>query len=227
MGLNQTFYLNINIGSLSLPVDSIYGLAFTLQTNSTLIDTNQTSTINYIPSIMGTYGVDLFSFEKSFWSNAQIGVAASRINHTNIFNSYGTVGRLGIVTANNIAGREMIHVTVTRGYAVTANGTVINLNGIGDSILLDPNFVGINEPSNTSEHLIIYPNPSTGLVYLNNRNEIINEVQLTDSKGALLNTWNINAVKTTLDLRNNQTGLYLLSVKGGDGVVHRKVHLMR
>jgi len=59
-----------------------------------------------------------------------------------------------------------------------------------------------------------YPNPTSGSVYLQSENEIINEIIVTDMLGRIVyHNKNVSASDFTVDLNNHVKGLYLFHIR--------------
>jgi hypothetical protein len=67
--------------------------------------------------------------------------------------------------------------------------------------------LGINELVLTNE-LKFYPNPTSSSVFLELRNEIVNQIYIFDLYGKLIE--NKNNVNSQIDLSNLQTGTYII-----------------
>ncbi|WP_309609302.1 T9SS type A sorting domain-containing protein [Flavobacterium sp.] len=67
----------------------------------------------------------------------------------------------------------------------------------------------INETGNTT----IYPNPTSGIVTINNDSNIIDSVTVNDILGKTVQTKTVNNKQVELDLSNMSNGIYLVKVK--------------
>lgn len=107
------------------------------------------------------------------------------------------------------------------------SSTYLN-RGSSDNAMVTVNVIvptGLSEHELVKESLLVYPNPTAGVLNLVSENEKIDELQLVDSRGVLLNTWAINSLKATLDLRNYSDGVYVLCIKTASGTSHKKLQL--
>lgn len=72
---------------------------------------------------------------------------------------------------------------------------------------------------------VVYPNPSTGLVYIQLQDAGAVNVTVTDLKGSVvLNTQSVNP-STSLDLSDLENGIYLLQIKSETGIAIKKITL--
>ena len=81
---------------------------------------------------------------------------------------------------------------------------------------IDPNFI-------TAEP-VVYPNPSTGLVYIGFRQQA-SKVEVYNSLGAMVfSTLSTNSAETyQLDLSSSPEGVYLLKISDGETVIGKTI----
>lgn len=88
----------------------------------------------------------------------------------------------------------------------------INLNGcIGTSACTDISTIGIDEINQFN--LVIYPNPSTGLIYITNLNETNLNFEVLDLMGKVVMVGNLNS-DYIIDIKSLANGTYTLQVDG-------------
>ena len=80
--------------------------------------------------------------------------------------------------------------------------------------------LGINEVENKS--VVVYPNPTTGIVNVN-CNDTIKNIALYDIQGRLLMTKIVDSQNATFELSNQNTGTYFVKVITDNGVKIEKV----
>jgi len=99
------------------------------------------------------------------------------------------------------------------------NGCVSNLsNHVEETIT-----VGIKEVGSL-ESIVLYPNPTTGELIINNEQLIINNVELFDVYGRNLLSHTANrAPQTAINIAHLQAGVYFVKVTTEAGAVMRKV----
>ena len=89
------------------------------------------------------------------------------------------------------------------------------------STYLDSKFIGIDEQLESTQ-LLIYPNPTQGLVQVRNLNPG-STLQVVNTFGQAIMQINVQREELTLDLRNMPTGLYLLSYTNGKTTTVEKI----
>lgn len=97
--------------------------------------------------------------------------------------------------------------------------TFKNANNVGEA--LTPN-LSVNDFDQSIE-VTLFPNPSSGLIYLNANDNKLTEVQITDHLGRIIRVQNLqNVSHTQLDVSNLHTGMYYVIGKTEDGALFNK-----
>ncbi len=86
------------------------------------------------------------------------------------------------------------------------------------SVLQQPSSVGFNDFNFNNSELIVYPNPSKGLIYFNFKNieSTKYEISIYNCLGKSIGTFDYNKINNenfTINLEDKPSGLYLISVK--------------
>jgi photosystem II stability/assembly factor-like uncharacterized protein len=160
-GLQDYITFDIRVDSAGTGFN-LYGLAFTLSFDTTYVEPNSAS-VDYSGSWLGTIGSSMITLTKSFASQGMIDLAEVRTTSTNMFGS-GSIGTLGIISADNLSGISVLHVGISNVTAVTVDGRVLAFTVQGDSVVLDPMILSVEPRPATSFEL--YPNPASKQVFL-------------------------------------------------------------
>ncbi len=228
-GLSDTVFINVMCGTAANPVDSIYGLAFTLYYDSALVDTNSVF-FNYSNSFLGTAGLNLISISKNF-GVGYADFAITRTNHSNA-TGFGPVAVMGIVTTDNVAGKLLNAVNTTLQfslsdvYAVTANEFPITLDVFGDSIYLDSNLTSINY-LNWDKEVKVYPNPASNYFVVASSLTNISKISIMNQLGEIVYNNNKSLMPQNINVATIPNGVYVLRVETKDGIMHRKIQIIR
>ena len=109
-----------------------------------------------------------------------------------------------------VSGNYSLFITDANGCKVLSNDFYVTTLGVTDLI---------------SGKLKIYPNPSTGLVFIDYPGTENLQVSVFNSLGQLLITrdLDINSEKTSLDLSPFADGVYMLQVQTGSAILTRKI----
>lgn len=100
---------------------------------------------------------------------------------------------------------------------------------MGQFNVICPAGTGMNEINNISNEIVIFPNPaSNNLTIMQNSKSDIYEVKLLDYSGKeLVVKSSVNSNEIILDIENQKSGLYIISVKTGEGVSFKKINIFK
>jgi len=85
------------------------------------------------------------------------------------------------------------------------------------------NTTSVNNQINLENSVVIYPNPSNGLLTVEGIG--MQKIEIYDITGRLINTITSNANKQIVNLSNNSTGIYFIKVTTVEGVEVHKVNI--
>ena len=85
---------------------------------------------------------------------------------------------------------------------------------------------GINQVTDINNQISIYPNPSNGTFVIEPNSTTNQTIQLYDVNGKVVLSQTING-KTTLDAGSLNGGVYNISIMGNEGVVNKRLIIMR
>jgi len=206
---------------LTTPADSIYGLAFRLFFDPSLVDMT-TAEVTYPNSFFGTNGQDMIKLDVVSSLTGFVDIALTRINQQNI-TGLGPVARITIVTTDNVSGKVTLNVTPTDIDAVTAAGDPVNLNPIGDDLVIDPAFTGIGDVSFLPE-MLVAPVPASDFIQIHFSNQVHPDaLYLTDLSGKTLIEITPDSKYQTIDIRSLSKGAYLLRASFNGSIVTKKI----
>ena len=218
IGLSSVVNFDI---ALATPVDSIYGLAFRMYFDPALIQPDSIH-VTYAGSIFGTDGIDMVRLDRSQGLNGFVDIALSRVNQSNVTGS-GPVVRVTIVTTDNVSGKVTLTAVPSSVIAVTSHEYPVQLNGIGDAVVIDPNYVGINE-INDALPVSVYPNPANELLHFRyDGSGTLDYLKLLDASGREILHVATPRYDATIDIRELSAGTYLLKVSAGGKITHKKI----
>jgi hypothetical protein len=116
---------------------------------------------------------------------------------------------------------------------ITATGTVadtlrqfmyyITANTITDSTIIGNPTTAINQPViEIRDRIKVYPNPATNMVWVDDIEGKLNEVELYDVQGRLVIKQQAGGSKTSVNITTLPPGLYLVRVTMKDGETIQK-----
>jgi len=207
--------------SLDSPVDSIYGLAFRLFLDPSLVDLATTS-ITYNNSIFGTNGVDMVKIDKLAGPTGFVDIALTRINQQNITGS-GALARVTIVTTDNVSGKMTLNVEPFDIEAITAYGFPLSVTSIGDNVVIDPNFVGINEDI-FGQMISIHPVPATEVLHFSfSGSEMVQSIKFYDLNGKEVLVADNPSSKLSIDISSIAGGVYYMKTAIGETTIIKRI----
>ncbi|MEY4876122.1 MAG: hypothetical protein RL708_1271, partial [Bacteroidota bacterium] len=142
---NTTATIHIGLGTAALPMDSVYGVAFSFNVDPTAIDTNSIN-INTPASWLFNNNTDHFQIYKISKSATRVDVGLVRNNHISK-SGFGDVVTVTVdITTGNIIGREdamaaynkkyQLHCSVDNITILKLDGSMISANLAEDSSLI-------------------------------------------------------------------------------------------
>ncbi|MDQ3050847.1 MAG: T9SS type A sorting domain-containing protein, partial [Bacteroidota bacterium] len=225
----DTVQVAIFLGTTQIPIDSIYGLAFTLTFDSTLIDTTYMP-FDYSTGWMGIQNVDLLTFEKKFLAQGRVDVAITRTDLLNVAGS-GIVLTTGVVIIDNIGARlsaappfVTLPISISNVRAVTASEYYFSLTTQGDNVEIDTlGSTGLHEILIAADDFIVYPNPGLETINIYSASHEIIKLELSDKLGVVRHTSYPGTNKFKFDTHTLPSGIYLLEITTSKSVMVKKV----
>lgn len=225
VGLQTLVRVDVVLGSPATPMDSLYGISFRITSESGLIDTNLT-VINANNSWLGTTGVNMFTFQKHFQSNAVVDFAEVKDNHVNTLNGSGVIASFFIVTTDNLSGIQVCNFDLSDVTCVTESQTYVALNLVNDSVVIDPSVpagvVAVEEAVSFS----MYPNPANENVTVQT-STATDVIEICDLTGRVVQSVIPAGTNTVIQTATLAEGIYMVNVKNGSGVVTQKLTISR
>ncbi len=220
----DTVTFSIQIGSALAPIDSIYGIAFSISFDQSLTDTNQIH-FSYSPTALGTINLNVKSFEKDFYSTGIVDVAVSRIDHNNVSNVFGELGKLTMVASTNIFSIVTLYLDPINVHGITKNETPKIFHETASSVIIDP---GLGIQNISGEALIsFYPNPAHDRLFLQAKNGLLDRVDVFDVSGRIVYSCMPAVSEINLPLSGIESGIYTLKIATGNRIFHKRVEVIR
>jgi len=194
----------IILGSMDFPVDSIYGLAFTIEYNPTIIDSTSVA-VAFEDSWFAPESLQI-NLTKEI-ETGFIDAAISRIDHENISGN-GEIGVMNLVLLENVEGKTTIplQIEITNVKAIRHSENEITLNTNAESVDVVNN---ISSPS-LPNFISIYPNPAKDFIMVKTIDPI--QVSIYNAVGKQLINQNINDIQQ-INLHQFSTGVYLIKIE--------------
>ncbi|MEM6345096.1 MAG: T9SS type A sorting domain-containing protein [Bacteroidota bacterium] len=224
----ETVNVSINFGVDTLPADSIYGLAFTIQYNNAVVD-SFSAHVSY-NGWLGTYSSNMLGIQKDFYQDGEVDVALVRKDQQ-IVSGYGMIANLSIVMIDDIAGKmaasEILKLDLIDVRVIGLDGEEIPVNTEGTEVVVSSG--GVNSIlDDLAKRIRIYPQPAQDLVYIE-----LDEPQVWEATLYTLSGQQISAVSSlrgtqeSLDLSPYANGLYILRIRTKAGTLSKKIMIAR
>ncbi len=219
IGLNE---IPIMLGDDMSVVDEIYGIAFTINIESEVIDMSSTK-VSFDDGWMGNIGETL-RLSKNFGDEKLVVNSIVRKDRVNI-DGNGQIGTLSIVVVDNITGKTDAAESTFSFSDVTA----IKINRDLVPVISESLTIESEENTAITENVIsdiyIYPNPANDVVYLNNNSgELIESIKISDVTGRILIELNNQLNNTTaIDISSLTSGNYFIEINTGSKIESQKL----
>lgn len=225
VGLQTLVQVDVVLGTIPTPIDSLYGLSFRITTDAGLIDTTLTA-INANTSWLGTMSSTMFTFQKNFASQGVTDFCEVKKNHVNTYNGQGPVATFYIVTTDNLSGIATCHFNLSEITAVTVSQAYIALNAVNDSVVIDPGHPAGIQETDSPVTFTMYPNPASEQVTVQTSNNA-EVIEICDMTGRVVQTAVPTNGATVINTSALAEGVYMVRVKSGSVVTTEKLTITR
>jgi hypothetical protein len=207
---------DIYLGSSSVPVNSLYGISFSLGYDNSLV---QPGTVNttFTGSMVGIKNNTMLGFAHDNFSAGRNDVTMCRNTHTEV-DGYGYIGTIEL-TAATVTNVSTLNLTL--GNVKAINGQMVNIPvaTMGAPVVIDPaaSVPVIPGPA----HVALYPNPANGSVVVSTMADQV--IEITNTLGQVIYTTTATGTATTVDLTNFEAGVYFVNVFTGTSKVTERL----
>ena len=204
-------------GNSTTPVTNLYGLAFTINYDASLVQPTSES-LTYPVSWLGTPGTDAIKIGKIDALATKAYGAETRIDHANA-SGFGKIADFKFQLKSSIPSNTVMHFS-TAGYSANdATGIAMTFNTPTDSIIINPSALGINENSNAAQ-ISVYPNPTNGIFNIYTSEPIKNgSIEVYNSLGVIVYNQKIVNQQNIIELKNQTNGLYFVKVMSENKII--------
>lgn len=218
MPVGASFNIPIVVGTSRLPMQDVYGLAFTVTYDPEVFDSDALD-IAYPVSWFGEPGVNTITIDRTYAEEGRIEMAISRTDQNNVSGHGPAAYLIGII--DDIAGlKPETEVTIENIVAIRLDEVRIPVQGRATTVELQRKEE--EPPADAKGVFSVFPNPATDWVTVTSKYGYQPE-QLT------LITLDGKEVKAPqeenrrISLEGLPAGTYILSIRTGDTRVHRLV----
>lgn len=222
----QSYALPLRLGTADYPAEDVYGLAFNLTYDPTLVSAGS---VRFSPdeSWLGTEGDDLLVMQREFSADGRLAIGLTRLDGVNVSGS-GVIGHLFITIEDDI----LLHKETE--WEKSDVDFYINIEGVkllsqGQEVIpvevIDPEIEVITSVRqiDLSPFIKVFPNPTTDQVFIQSGLNTTAQLALFDVTGRLLRQGSLVSPTTELPVRALPNGVYWLRIWSDEGVMVRKL----
>ncbi len=217
---------NIILGTMDLPVEEIYGVAFSVGYPADLIDSSSVIADYFMESWIGD-PTTVLQLEKTVFDEAVVDFAYSRTDQQNI-SGFGQIGEVSFVMTDNIIGKlssEMeLNFPITNVRAILNTGEEIIVSG-GENVVtvdLGDSTTDVEQPD-LSQHIKIFPNPTPNTINITISDLQAHQATFYNTVGQRVLARQIVGTNTQIDVSQLPSGVYLLSIQTDKGTHNQKI----
>ncbi len=224
----DTVYIPVMLGDSIYPVNNIYGIAFSLFCDTTIVEAGS-GMFSCASSWMGTMGNDLLCFNYDL-GNGQLDVAQTRTNQQNI-SGYGQIGTQCFVMKDDISGKDfydrMLHLSTGNIYAINVNEQTLDIEATNDSVTVYMEETGVGE-IDFDAMIEIYPNPASqwAVISWQSVGKEKAELIISNSVGQIIYSAKLITSNVRLQTSNWENGIYFLTIYFENQTVNRKISVV-
>lgn len=198
---------SIYLGESTAPINTINGVAFTVDFDNTLIETNNIY-IEYQNSFLDVANQNL-DFRKADFANGKIYTATTHTVSNNV-TGYGKIATLHYQIKSTLTSDAILNLSLTQANQSNASGTIIPLTSGSATLTAVGASVGLTELLN-STYVSINPNPTNGTIVITSATDI-EKIEVTNLTGQVLVSEVAHDKTHQLNLETLANGVYFVKV---------------
>jgi hypothetical protein len=220
VGPSSPVHINVDLST-----DSIYGVAFSVYYDPSLI--NPASLIpDFSNSWLGTTGVNMIAFAKVDPIEGRIDFALTRTDHTDAVAGLGNLLSFDLVTADNIPAASSLAMSADNVNGVFLSQNYEVITGSEDSTFVDST-VSVHSPANTISNFTGYISGNELSMGFYSYESSVLELKITDIAGRIIDSQSIESIKgvnrNAIKINLSQ-GIYIVTLGGAGG--HRSIKVV-
>ncbi|MBC7694316.1 MAG: T9SS type A sorting domain-containing protein [Burkholderiales bacterium] len=207
---------SIYLGDATTSISNINGVAYTIDFDKTLIETNNIY-LEYQTSFLDASYQNLH-FRKL---NLTLGKLYTATTHTitNNVSGYGKIATLHYKIKSTITTDQVLNFGISQANQSDASGAIVPLTSGTGTLMAMGTSVGLQELNGNS--VSISPNPTNGSLTINSKIEL-QKIEVVSITGQILLSEMPTSVSHTLHLENFANGIYFVNVYQNDRIVKRE-----
>lgn len=229
MSSGDTLVTKVSLGTDNFPASEVYGIAFTIEYESALLNTTENALwVDYSSSWLGQEGEDLLTLDRHFSELRRIDVALTRTD-LEARGGFGTLAEIIIVLEDIVAKKNLVEtldIRITGVQMINKEGELLSVStreSSGVIVLSDEEDLPFQ-----SNLLNLYPNPATQFIELAWQNQPIQALALYDVTGRIHQKYvNLQQSSFRLDISALEPGLYFITVNSKGQKITRNLLITR
>lgn len=226
----QTYSLPISLGNQDYPAEEVYGLAFQLSYDPSLVVPGSVH-FSVEDSWLGQEGQDLLLMQKEFADAGKLAIGMTRLDGNNVSGS-GLIGHLSITIEDDILIRQRneweksgvdFYLDIEGVKLISNMQEAIPVEVVNTDVEVISDLPKLDNTLPVS----LYPNPAQKILWIKGLPMHRTWVQFYDIQGRLMQTSQLEIGDHTLDLGGLQAGLYWVRLWNTEGMAVRKLLIER
>jgi hypothetical protein len=217
---------SIYLGDLTNVQNNIYGVAFEVIYDNTLIQTDSVYIV-YIPSFLNSANSNI-EFEKNIFANGSNYAASVRTDQTNV-SGVGKIASVFYKTKSGLSNDAILNIGVANITRINSAGVSSSLAG-GTNTLTINSSIGIRELNAPQVSYSIYPNPANSnltILVKEEHKSITLTIKNSVGKTLVENQIQVRNQKCSLSVSELPTGVYFITLSDDDFPVTKKLVITR
>lgn len=208
---------SVYLGDATNPLSNVNGIAFTLNYDNSLIETDSVY-LEYTNSFINS-GQNLH-FRKNTFANSVLYTATTHTNNVNA-NGYGKIATLHYKIKPTLTTNATLNISATQAVVSNASGSITPITS--GSVSLTAMALTTQLNNFTNDNIIhVYPNPTSSELHIETNAGIENAtLKLTNALGQTALTEQVNTKQQQLSTSGLAKGVYVLELWQGNKIIYR------
>ena len=202
--------IQVLLGDTLNPVNNFYGLAFTLNFDSSLVDPASLR-MNGMGSWTGNVGTNLFTMILNDGIQGKAKAVLSRYNHTTK-NGQGLAASVGFTTRTTYNGTQQLNFYLSDIKLIDQNNQTYSLTISNDSVVaLNPT---LDVKLNVNQQPKIFPNPFSDFLFIESERKDNYTLKIFDLSGKMVFEQIFDGNKSSINTSKLRAGIYFYELIG-------------
>lgn len=208
---------SIYLGDASTAINTINGVAFTVNYDKTILETDSVW-IEYPTSFINASNQNL-KFRKRDFSNGKLYTATTHTISGNV-SGYGKIATLHYKIKSSLTTDNVLNLSIAQANQSNASGVITPLTAGSATLMAIGASVGLNELTN-GNYISLHPNPTNGVLTINSTVEL-QKIEVMAVTGQLLMSEVPLSTSYVLHLDHLANGVYFVNLYQNNRIVKRE-----